>query len=264
MKCGYPLSISGRIVPCGQCMPCRINKKRLWVGKMLLEAAHAASESVFVTLTYNDDHYPKDLSVSPDEVLDYINRLRKTIGHTRYFAVGEYGEITKRAHYHLALFSCPLHNEKALTDAWQAKGFVHIGLLEPKSAAYIAGYCTKKMTNSNDDRLDGRFPEFARMSRRPPLGTAGIRHIQDMLTTRQGAAAVASLQDVPSSFRMFGKEYPISRYFRDQLRETLGIQEPPVFSEWTIDYEQETQRQEKARQVAVKLWHRRKKDARVL
>ena len=264
MMCGGMISVSGRMVPCGQCMPCRINHKRLWAGRLMLELAHTPTESTFLTMTYENE--PEGRNLLADDANGFIDRLRHRsgIGHVRYFIVGEYGDNTGRPHYHAAIFGVPPHEyEEVFTETW-GLGITHAGLLERASANYLTGYCTKKLTRKGDERLDGRNPEFARMSRRPPLGAAGMNHIRSLLHTKNGCTALATYGDVPSSFRIMGKEYPMGRYWRNWLREEMGISEPPINAEWELDYEAFTKKQQQAEKVAIKLWARKEKTKRTL
>lgn len=264
MMCGCMISVSGRMVPCGQCMPCRINHKRMWAGRLMLEQAHCSTTSSFLTLTYETEPEGRNLSFS--DANGFLDRLRHRsgIGAVRYFIVGEYGDKTQRPHYHAAIFNVPPEDyEKVFQDTW-GLGHVHTGILERASANYLTGYCTKKLTRKDDSRLDGRVPEFARMSRRPPLGAAGMNHIRSLLQTRAGCTALAKYQDVPNSFRIMGKEYPMGRYWLNWMRNEMGITNPPVNSEWRLDYEEFTAKQEQAQKVAVKLWARKDKKVRRL
>ena len=43
------------IIPCGQCIGCRIDYSKQWATRMLLENEYS-SESHFITLTYDDTH----------------------------------------------------------------------------------------------------------------------------------------------------------------------------------------------------------------
>lgn len=171
----------------------------------------------------------------------FINRLRQkeALGTLRYFYVGEYGDKTQRPHYHLALFGQPSEIaapacEKLWRDSKGSIGFVHTGDITKESIAYIAGYCTKKM-GKDDVRLQGRYPEFNRRSRKPPLGKPGIDALVDTLYTRRGAALLSEKGDVPHEFRVEGKTYPITAYWRERMREALEITDPPKWEPWALD-----------------------------
>lgn len=117
---GHPDTEDGYLVNCGQCMACRIRRKREWS----LRLAHEAKfhhQSMFLTLTYNPENLPDDLSLDKSHVQLFIKRLRRAIERRypdrkiKYYAVGEYGEPTQeekrlklskigRAHYHILIF----------------------------------------------------------------------------------------------------------------------------------------------------------------
>ena len=266
MRCAYPITVTGTQAPCRQCMPCRINQKRMLTGRILLEAAHTPLSSTFLTLTYNDDHLPKGESLVPKDVTKFIDRCRRgSLGHFRYYVVGEYGEKTQRPHYHMALFGVPPSTswDEYLRDKWNRDpqnprkqkeiGFTKVGDITKESAAYIAGYVTKKL-NATNPALNGRYPEFARFSKNPPLGAAGIRHIYDLLHTRTGARAVETMGDVPNSFEVQGKQYPIGTYWKTKLREWMGITNPPLNSNWELHYEAFTKEDEAAKKKHAHIW----------
>ena len=236
----------------------------------MLEQLHTPTDSAFVTLTYADENIPEGGSLDPADLVTYLNRIRGSgIGKVRFFAVGEYGDKTWRPHYHLALFGVPPEQfEKQISQAWlkdpkkdkeTLKGFVQIGELNRASMRYVCGYTTKKMTIKDDSRLKGRHPEFSRMSKRPPLGAAGVRHLYDLLHTKSGCTALAMKQDAPSSFRIGNANYPIGPYWKNWLRKELGITNPPVETDWDIDLEAFEREQAKARKVATKLWRQKSK-----
>lgn len=265
MKCGYPVTIRGKILPCGRCMPCRVNHKRMWAGRILLENSENQNISTFLTMTYDEEHKPKNNSLSFRDLYDYLNRLRgSSLGHFRYFAVGEYGDKSARPHYHMAVFNTPPDKwEQRFQDAWP-HGFTKAGEITRASAGYIAGYCTKKMTSKEDDRLDGRVPEFSRMSKKPPLGAQGMMRIRDTLFGRQGSSILEKVGDVPAGFRIEGKIYPIGRYWRTWLRKEIGITNPTGHP-WEVDLNEITKAdQERARKAAEKLFRRRKTGNRSL
>lgn len=97
--------MNGQAFGCGQCLPCRVNRRRIWTHRIMLEAAQYHDNS-FVTLTYDEEKLPVDLSVTPRTLQLFMKRLRKVYpNRIRYFGVGEYGDQTMRPHYHLALFN---------------------------------------------------------------------------------------------------------------------------------------------------------------
>lgn len=152
---------------------------------MLLELQTWSNVASFVTLTYSPEYLP-DTHAFPagnlykKHVQDYLKRLRFELakkGRTcRYFAVGEYGDKSSRAHYHLILYGLdPLTDDVLIRSCWPF-GFVAIGDVKSASIGYTVGYTLKKMT-AEKDFLDGRTPEFSLMSRKPALGHFAIPEI---------------------------------------------------------------------------------------
>ncbi len=264
MMCGYQIVLTRgsetTYVPCGQCMPCRINKKRMWIGRSLLENRFSKRAGSFVTLTYSEDNLPNRGSLEPADLYGFLNRLRgrksiKSLGNPRFLAAAEYGDKTWRPHYHLLLFGIPPEYEQIIHEAW-GLGMTKTGDITPESAAYTCGYVTKKMTSAEDPRIEdmGLIPEFSRMSRYPPIGAAGVQIILDTYHTRTGSQALSREQDVPTSFRLGGREYPLGAYWRAWLRRELGVVNPPKYAPWEIDLDQFNEDQIDAEKKAVKLW----------
>lgn len=247
--CKKPYVGQGGAYGCGQCTPCRINRRRIWAHRIMLEAKEN-KDNAFVTLTYNDEHVPKlddgKLTLSPNDLRNFLKRLRRKFEpqRLRFFAVGEYGHEGERGwnpHYHLAVFNypccyrllthdirkqCDCASCKVIADAWSKDGKqfgkVHVGSLGPESAHYIAGYVTKKMTSKEDYRLDGRVPEFARQSNRPyGIGAGFIDDVASVCLRYPGSVGV----DVPSTLRHGKVEKPLGRYLQRRLRKLIGRDE---------------------------------------
>lgn len=203
---------------------------------MVLEAEQHA-RNAFVTLTYSDEHMPKGGSLDPTHLRQFLKSLRTRLeregeARVRFFGVGEYGERSSRPHYHLALFNydpCPERISARrcsgcprclrLTQIW-GKGLVDNAFLTADSAAYIAGYVAKKMTAADDPRLQGRHPEFARMSRRPGIGVSALHELASMLLELEEFGRVQT--DVPVSLQFGGRHRPLGRTLRRKLREMIG------------------------------------------
>lgn len=200
---------------------------------MMLEAAQY-KDNCFVTLTYSPEKLPEDMCVWPREIQLFIKRHRKKAAKPfRYFAVGEYGEKSGLPHYHLALFDHPgcLFTQtrrkrdgvccavcSAVSESW-GQGFILLGTLEQRSMAYVAGYINKKMTKASDPRLEGRAPEFARMSLKPGIGH-GMMH--DLASTLMEHGLEKRLVDVPVCLQHGPTQYPLGRYLRRSLRHLIG------------------------------------------
>lgn len=224
--CKKPFVKSGSLsFGCGQCMPCRISKRRLWTHRILLETlCHSAS--AFITLTYDEAHLPEGGTLVPKHYQDFLKRLRSYVPERRlrYFFVGEYGDVTWRPHYHAAIFGlCPTE-EELVRVAWPY-GHIMVGDVTAGSAQYIAGYVTKKMTNRNDPRLKGRFPEFARPSLKPGIGALAVPKLVDVLTSPHGYKLLELNGDVPQVLSHGRRELPLGRYLRSKMRGLYGFKE---------------------------------------
>jgi len=248
MLCKYPSkfkNVSDRAAfPCGQCMPCRLNKRRIWSHRIMLEALLHEQNS-FLTLTYHDENLPADGSVDPEEHRLFIMRFRNTYRRKfgkelRFYAVGEYGEKTMRPHYHYALFGyphcmyrgatytnqkfqpCQCPSCKFVSDIW-GKGHILLGELTQDSAQYIAGYVTKKLTSDKTSFqqmvLEGRHPEFARQSRNPGIA----RDIVPLIATQLTKHNISHHTELPKVLKHGNKAMPLGRYLTDKLYDELGI-----------------------------------------
>ena len=192
MRAGFkdlPVSL-----PCGQCVGCRLERSRQWAMRIMHEA-QLHEDNCFITLTYDDEHLPEDRSLKVRHFQLFMKRLRKQNDHKiRFFHCGEYGETTRRPHYHAILFNHDfadkvpfkkskedmLYTSSTLQDLW-TYGFSTIGNVTFESAAYCARYVMKKVTGDRADdhytEIDGGTgeivslaPEYCTMSRRPGIG----------------------------------------------------------------------------------------------
>lgn len=188
--------------------------------------------SSFVTVTYADDRLPANGSLDPRELSLFIKRIRKAHGDKiRYFACGEYGEKSGRPHYHLVLFgypncergrTSPRRNGKCcracdtILETW-GKGKIDVAPLELGSAAYVAGYVSKK--NGAGKHGYGKQREFTRMSLRPGLGL-GMMH--ELASTLMQYDLEKEMIDVPLALQHGAHQWPLGRYLRRKLRTFIG------------------------------------------
>jgi len=197
VPCYKPLSLKRQttkrghiVVPCGHCIGCRLERSRQWAVRCDHER-QMSEHSAFITLTYRDCDLPfgdKEPTLVPRDFTLFMKRLRKRYGNgVRFFACGEYGERTRRPHYHACIFgvdfadkvlhsttdSGDLYSSDTLDDIW---GYGHcvIGDVTFESAAYVARYIVDKKTGPEAKVYTdlGIEPEFVRMSRMPGLGSS--------------------------------------------------------------------------------------------
>lgn len=185
--------------------------------------------SFFSTFTYEVE--PDGQTLVKEHITSTMHRLRdraRQISRSvRFFAVGEYGEITHRPHYHAAIFGLRPEHQQLITESWSSLDCVESGAkpgmvdhrhLSLQFAQYIAGYVTKKLTDPADERLDGRAPEFSVMSRRPGIGMPALVSIIECLNTSWGAAYIGRHKDVPVAFSCGARVLPLGSYMRSKLR----------------------------------------------
>lgn len=245
MHCANPFVNGREAFGCGQCLSCRINKKRVWTHRIMLES-NLHTDNAFVTLTYSDDNLPEHGSLVPRHVQLWLKALRKSTqpARFRFFCVGEYGDRTQRPHYHVALFGFPAcHRGRTdhrridccppcnLIRATWKHGGIDVGRLEPESAAYVAGYVTKKLTNKEDpyvaEQLGDRHPEFARMSNRPGIGADFMHEVASTLLEHDLDTV---LEDVPLTLSHGKRVLPLGTYLRKKLRKAIGRDEKAPIS----------------------------------
>lgn len=174
----------------------------------------------FVTLTYDDEYLPKhegidedtgeilgiwDESVTPrrfygisylepKDLTKFMKDLRMYFKYhynednIRFFASGEYGEKSDRAHFHIILFNCNIRDlvahhqnvkgntiftSEELTKIW-GKGIVGITEATYETACYTAQYMLKKQRGKDGKEFypaHHQTPEFSRMSRMPGIAS---------------------------------------------------------------------------------------------
>lgn len=198
-------------IPCGHCYACQLRKSAEWATRIMLECQRH-EHNYFITFTYNEESLPIATTsiyngqqwenpgdwtgtLWPDDINRFLNSLRQDLKrnkhHTgvKYYYAGEYCPSSGRPHYHMILMNCPLDitqfysfkqdpktkklhwKSKELERLWN-KGFIDVGEVEWSSAAYVARYTMKKLTQESNKTSyyeQGKLPEFVRMSRRPGI-----------------------------------------------------------------------------------------------
>lgn len=143
--------------PCGKCEGCR-RQRAADVSLRCMHEAHFHDAKCFLTLTFDDEHFPASQEAMEREVVLFVKRMRKASGfEVRTFAVCELGERTRRPHAHLLVFGRdfergqPMARGEAgavayasaeLSALW-SHGHSSVGELTTASANYVARYVLK-------------------------------------------------------------------------------------------------------------------------
>lgn len=243
MKCTSPVTVHGNSFNCGRCHACRVNYTSMWTLRLLYELSNWSAAS-FVTLTYDDEHLPNNGSLNPKDLTDFWKRLRKNLVNEyhdgrkiKYYACGEYGDRTKRPHYHAIIFGLDNYSDldrQILIDSWSKcdplrfdKNLKKSGMLPVcrEDIAYVCGYVQKKLSGELAEKEYGdKVRPFSRVSNGMGLDFA-YEH-QERLCNN-GFTYLNS------------KKIALPRYFRDKL----GVsQKELIKSKKTLaQYERENQ-----------------------
>jgi hypothetical protein len=232
---------SNTYTACGQCMPCRINRRKEWMTKLLLEQKYYSDNVAFITLTYAPEYLPdgeyfKGGSLRKTDAQKFMKRFRHNYqyeyGETkiRYFMVGEYGSDTHRAHYHAILFGVDPHRaEKIVNKSWEL-GHTQCGPVKAGGIQYVCGYTLKKLT-SEKDFPDGQEPEFSIKSTQPALGHVMIPAIAKKLLEKDIVPASNSWNTW-----LLEQEDILFKHFNGILGQKRHLRLDKVFMEKIIAY----------------------------
>lgn len=200
-------------IDCQKCEGCKQRARQDWAIRMIHESKEH-DRNCFLTITYDDEHLPEKIILN--DLKNFIKRMRyKSDREIRYYACGEYGEKTRRPHYHAVIFnedflssryhytvSDSMYGNKELEQIW-GKGRITISEFNPARAFYTAGYIAKKLNDPDT---------FAMQSRRPPLGRKWVQKHYDDLRRLKGVF-------------IDGQKYPVPRVYLNWLKGTEAYYE---------------------------------------
>lgn len=226
-------------IPCGHCINCRINRANDWK-KRILKECEKYENNHFVTLTYDDFHLPQNKSLNKRDVQLFIKKLRRFLDFhgydkkIKYFCSGEYGDISRRPHYHLILINCDLsfmdykmeyiknenntnyYNSELIKKLWtdsngESLGNNIVARVVKESVAYTTKYTLKKQYGDNADIYE-KFkiiPEFMICSK--GIGIDFLNENIDKLA-KSGKMMVSDGVN-------YGTYEPLPKYFKKKIKE---------------------------------------------
>nr|QJB18930.1 MAG: replication initiator protein [Microvirus sp.] len=210
-------------LPCQKCAGCRADQKRDW-GVRCYHEAQLHSQSSFITLTYETS----PPAISKPDIQLFLKRMRDHYGHLRYFATGEYGDRTRRPHYHMLVFGhdflgsrhvATINEERYINlnvqKIW-GHGQIEISNLTPERCFYTAGYCMKKT---------GQKDTFSLQSRVPPIGKQWLEQHWDNLLRLGHVVIDGHINPIPHVyFKWMEQQLEPVRLKRRQHVAKLGLQ----------------------------------------
>lgn len=227
MRLGVAPQYATHWLPCGSCIGCIEAQALTWAIRLKHES-RSHSHSTFLTLTYDVENEPNGLSIPHMQA--FWKRLRRKLPATiKVFYCGEYGDKTKRPHYHAAVFNyTPFPDSKkwdtentvseTLNAIW-GKGRVTQSELTPYRMAYVTGYVLKKAGYKRQvycdvDGVELQAP-FRRMSQ--GLGKNWLQKYASDL--RHGCV------------HHDGYKVAVPRYYQDILKKALNVYGPKTLQE---------------------------------
>lgn len=234
------------IIPCGQCIGCRLERSRQWAMRCVHEAS-LYDQNCFITLTYAEEHLPENGTLVLADFQKFMKRLRKKFHPQliRFYGAGEYGEESNRPHYHACVFNCdfpdkkiwkttndtPLYTSEILSALWPM-GFATIGDVTFDSAAYVARYIMKKVLGPHAEYHYGDLlPEFSVMSRRPGIASDWFKKYKSDLYPSDFITIKGRKQKAPKFYDQllekedpelwkkikYGRKYELSKVDEEEL-----------------------------------------------
>lgn len=253
-------------LPCGKCPECCKDYYTSWATRGSRELMQW-DISLFLTLTYSDEHLPKNNSLEKKHIQDFIKRVKKRFNSCkenpiRQIYCGEYGGKTHRPHFHCILFNCDFSDKvfwrksdqghdvfrsETLDELW-GNGNAEFGIATPASIAYLFKYILKK--KSRKEKLQPLYierdgityevaHEFIEASRNPGIGA----YMRDSDSIKKGYLTVNGVK----------KKLP--KYYKEHLRKTLPRTYEEI-SERSFNYAsrkpKETQKRKQQKEFAQK------------
>lgn len=244
-------------LPCGKCIECRLEYAAQWALRCVHESK-MHERNCFITLTYSDENLPSP-RLNYEDWQEFIREIRRlTPLNLSVFVTGEYGEKTKRPHWHALIFGWSpkdavykysndrgdkIYESKTLTEIW-GKGIAEFGSVTLQSANYCARYAAKKLTHGKDQDHD--FHPISKKSQKNAIGKRWLeKHWPDIFT-------------YGTLFLSDGTTVPIPRYYEKWLKE----KQPQAWQQYVTQTKIEKMKTAALRAAAEAAAHQRMVDAR--
>lgn len=148
------------VVPCGHCLRCKHHSQNQLIYRMY-NHNKVYTNCLYVTLTYNNEHYTDDVVVCRDDITRFLKRLRKRLADRTfsYYLVCERGDLRNRLHFHLLIWWNGLSSKdfviSSVRECWSDRVRCSEGLEDLSSERTPIGfvYIDDSVNNSNSSSI---------------------------------------------------------------------------------------------------------------
>ena len=251
-------------IPCSKCEACTLNRSGETARRTYDEYKTNNFVGMFITLTYSPENLPACGHFNEKDIVLFVKRLRKISPKIRTLGVAEYGEKTKRPHFHLLVlgYESPdkkrlrktdsthtgqkygIFETKTLQNLWP-HGISEFGSVTEQSCSYVARYLFKKNKKESEGKpceiCQNQKPKKSKIvcrSRRPGLGA----DFCDKYITLDRA--------FPATLGNQSESLP--RYYRDRVSKHLSKHDKSLLAAQP-DYSKDRSNETKARLDASKI-----------
>jgi len=179
------------------------------------------SQNAFLTLTYNDENI-RDNRLDYSDFQKFMKRLRRAYPNQQigFNAVGEYGEKSKRMHWHAIIFNWSpsdpelkytsdlghkVFESETLKKLWPF-GNSEFGSVTFHSAGYVSRYNAKKLVHGYDSEHD--YKPIAKKSNKHAIGKKWLEsHYQDVFNFGYIILEDGTQSTIPRYYEKWFKEH---------------------------------------------------------
>ena len=229
-------------------MWCKERRANDWIIRLNVEYLNHLS-SLFVTLTYDDEHLPHSPTgfpiINKHDLQLFFRYLRRRGYVFKYFAVSEYGPTSLRPHYHIIMFGLDALALQDIAECWKG-GFVSVYPVRGGSINYVSRYSL----------MHAELPGYLLKKPYKPFMICskgiGKSYVEDKDVVN------FHIYNMETSYNMNGYTKSLPRYYRDKIfvddvKETMSqnwldtsrkyrgedaVQRTYHYNEWKNEYEQ--------------------------
>lgn len=135
-------------VPCGSCITCQRSLRTFFCHRIQHDVASLSRHDIgssFISFTFRDDSIG-DRSVHKRDLQLMHKSFRKSGAQFKYLAIGDYGDNTKRKHYHGIYIGLDTGLARQLCDKHWKHGFCDVEPVTSANISYVVRYVQAQTT----------------------------------------------------------------------------------------------------------------------